>query len=100
VARVDLGIGETEFGRMSPRDLHAYHARHAQALKRWDLLAGVLASVTANFGFCRPAKPLSAADFFPSLRDESARADQLSPEEQISALRTYFRGMAVKAPKG
>jgi hypothetical protein len=84
---------------MSPRDLYAYHARHAQALKRWDMLAGIIASVTANFGFCRPKEPLSASDFFPSLLEDAPLEVAMSPADELEALRAYFRGVAVKVPK-
>jgi hypothetical protein len=37
--------------------------RHLQGLQHQEMLAGIIASTSANFGFCRPENPLSPANF-------------------------------------
>jgi len=48
---------------MTPRQLYALRKREMEAMQREELLVGIIASTTANFGFCRPDHPLSAESF-------------------------------------
>lgn len=48
---------------MTPRQLYELRRRHIQTMQREELLIGILAATTANYGFCRPEKPLSAESF-------------------------------------
>jgi hypothetical protein len=48
---------------MTPRQVAALRIRNHQNLQHQEMLAGIIASTTANFGFCRPEKPMSPADF-------------------------------------
>jgi hypothetical protein len=48
---------------MTPRMMHALRKRQLEHMQREELLVGMIASTTANFGFCRPENPISAEDF-------------------------------------
>jgi hypothetical protein len=48
---------------MTPRMLYALRKRHLQRLQREELLNGIVAAAVANFGFCRPEKPLDPQVF-------------------------------------
>jgi hypothetical protein len=41
----------------------ALRIRRHYRLQHWEMLAGIIAATSANFGFCRPEKPLEPADF-------------------------------------
>lgn len=48
---------------MTPRQVAALRIRHHQALQHQEMLAGIIASTSANFSFCRPEKAFSPAEF-------------------------------------
>ncbi len=51
---------------MTPRQLGYLSKRHKQAKKRLELLAGVIASTTANYSMSAPKEPCAPSDFMPS----------------------------------
>jgi hypothetical protein len=48
---------------MTPRMMHALRKRQLEHMQREELLVGLIASTTANFGFCRPENPISAESY-------------------------------------
>jgi hypothetical protein len=74
-ARYDLHLSETEFWKLTGRQLSALTHRHKYAQDRQQWLCGLLASVTANFSMCRPKEPLGPQDFMPP-RKERERTEQ------------------------
>jgi hypothetical protein len=48
---------------MTPRQVAALRIRHHHRLQHQEMLAGIIAATSANFGFRRPEKPLEPADF-------------------------------------
>lgn len=48
---------------MTPRQIAALRIRHHQSLQHLEMLAGIIASTSANFSFCAPEKAFSPADF-------------------------------------
>jgi hypothetical protein len=80
--------------------LQVLHERHVRAREHSDFLAGVIASVTANFSMASPKTPLRPSDFGlgPIPKKMRSSAPTLSGSEQVHELRNYFRGMASKTP--
>jgi hypothetical protein len=78
--------------------LFALHERHAQAREHSELLAGIIASVTANFSMASPKTPLKPSDFGlgPKLKTSLSSAPALTDAERVHELRSYFRGLAGK----
>ena len=54
---------------MTGRQLSALTRRHKHAQERQQWLAGLIASVTANFSMCRPKEALTPQDFMPRRRE-------------------------------
>jgi len=48
---------------MTPSMVYELRKRLLKEHQRQELLIGIIASTTANFGFCRPDTPLSAEAF-------------------------------------
>lgn len=48
---------------MTPRQLQALRKRQVETFQREELLVGILAATTANYGFCRPEKPVEPESF-------------------------------------
>jgi hypothetical protein len=48
---------------MTPRMMHALRKRQIDQMQREEILVGIIASTTANFGFCRPENPISAESY-------------------------------------
>lgn len=48
---------------MTPRQVAALRIRQKQSLQHLEILAGIIASTTANFSFCKPDKAMSPNDF-------------------------------------
>lgn len=48
---------------MTPRQVAALRIRHLYKMQREELMFGIVASTSANFGFCRPDRPLAAESF-------------------------------------
>ena len=99
IARYDLGLTEADFYWITPAQLRALYDRHAQAREHLELLTGILASVTVNFGFCHPEKPMVPVDFMPTRRARANAADRELPEDvKTELLRRQWRALAA-APK-
>lgn len=67
LARVDLGVNDSEFWRLSFRRYRALMERALDLRKRADLRAGVVAASLHNLLSRRSVNP---EDFFPSLAPE------------------------------
>ena len=67
---------------MSPRQLGALTDRFERRQQREDLLVGILAATTANWGFCAPQESLPPWHFVPSLKPP---AECELDDEQIAA---------------
>jgi hypothetical protein len=78
--------------------LQALHERHARAREHSELLAGIIASVTANFSMASPKKALRPSDFGLGPKPKTSRpsAPALTDAERVHELRNYFRGLAGK----
>lgn len=48
---------------MTPRMVAELRIRHHHQLQHQEMLAGIIASTSANFSFCRPDKAMSPTDF-------------------------------------
>lgn len=83
MARFDFGVADGEFRQLTFRQFTALHERWQQRERFWDLRAGVLASVTANFSMNKDPDrpPLEPSDFFPSL----AQTPEAMTDDQILA---------------
>lgn len=94
-ARIDLGLSEGEFWRMTPRQLDLLSKRH-RAHREWaELLNARLMAVVVNYSFCAPKEPVSAADFMPGLK-ASLRAE-ISEEMEAARIDAVFAAVAVPA---
>lgn len=88
-----------DFWRLTPRELDAFHRRHAQAQERKDHLVGILASAIVNSGFCRPTKPVLPEDFGLGPRAAKTRPQAsagFSEQDVAEQWRGFFRGMGAK----
>jgi hypothetical protein len=90
-----MGIGtlrltEELFWRLTLRQLYALVDRHTQAREHLELLAGIVASVAANFGFNRPKEAFKPADFMPSQRGRNHAVS----DEQAAVDLSFFAAMA------
>jgi hypothetical protein len=87
-----------EFWRLSPIKFDAIYRRHAQAREHLELLAGIVASVMANFSMGAPKKALRPSDFGLGPKPKTARASasSLTDADRVHELRKYFRGLAGK----
>ena len=63
MANHDLGLSDQEWLDMTPRQVHALRKRQLERLQREEVLVGIIAATAANFGFCRPKRPLRADSF-------------------------------------
>jgi hypothetical protein len=81
---------------MSPRQLGQLTSRFERRQQREELLIGLLASVTANYSFCAPKEPLSAADFV--FTGKGAEED-LSDEEIAEVINAKLMAVAVPAER-
>jgi len=80
---------------MTPRQLHALRKRQVEKWRREELLVGIVASTTANFGFCRPNEPLTPESFMLHPVPEKESADGLTGEDVQAAFARF-----PKTPKG
>ena len=78
-----LGLSNDAWQDLTPRQLHALRKVQIESLQRMEYLAGVVASTTANYGFCRPRRPISPAAFMLHPPDPMDRGPLTG--EQISA---------------
>ena len=88
-----------EFYRATPIQFHSLWARHAQARDHLELLAGIMASTFANYGFASPKKALTPSDFNlgPHKRSTSSLTSAARPTSgDVNDLRTAFRHLAGK----
>lgn len=67
-SRVDLGWVSEEFLDSTPRMFRVAHDRYEANQAHEDFRAGIIASVVANVNRADKSKPLTPADFFPSLK--------------------------------
>jgi hypothetical protein len=79
---------------MTPRHLHALRKRQIEQMQREELLVGILASVSANFSFCRPDKPLSPEVFM--LHPLARKPVRPMTGEEIMAAFTIFRAKPIE----
>jgi hypothetical protein len=88
IARQELKLSATEWLDMTPRMLHALRLRQIETMQREELLVGIIASTTANYGFCRPDKPLSPSVFMlhPFAEEEPA---ELTGEDVMAAFAPF-----------
>jgi hypothetical protein len=94
-----LGLSETEFWRTTLGQLHALHRQRAQARERQELVAGVLASVVANFSMVAPKKPLKPSDFgLGPWRGSSRRKPAGETVDDVFASRNVWRTLCGKPP--
>jgi hypothetical protein len=66
--------------------LQALHERHARAREHSELLAGIIASVTANFSMASPKKALRPSDFGLGPKPKTSRpsAPALTDAERLA----------------
>jgi hypothetical protein len=62
-SRDGLGLSDKQWKNMTPRQTGALNKLRMDRMQREEMLMGIVASTVANFGFCRPEKPLSAESF-------------------------------------
>lgn len=65
VGRYDLGLGEEEFWRLSPRQFGALLERHNEEQRKEDWRAGMIAATIANALRGKKGKAYQAEDFMP-----------------------------------
>ncbi len=65
-ALIDFGLSESQFFALTPRQYHALVKRKERDIEHRELLAGIVASTTANFSMGAPERALSPRDFMPS----------------------------------
>src|SRR3954466_15447769 len=63
LAHEDLRLSSDEWLEMTPAQLHALRRAHLLRLQREELLVGILASTTANFGYRAPRRAMRAEAF-------------------------------------
>lgn len=84
-----MRLTEAEFWQCTPRQFQALLLRRASELRRWDILAGILAAAIHNFsGFAKQA--MSPKDFIPWLEMEAAEP---TPEETADELERMFSNL-------
>lgn len=87
-ARMDLGLNETEFWRLTPRKYVALLTRFQEQERRSDLRAGILASLFANAN--RDSKkhpqPFAPWDFFPSIPKPTEHVQTMEEQMKIMAM--------------
>lgn len=84
VARYDLRLTDDEFYAMTPRQLDALLKRNKQAVEHEQLLAGIIASTTANHSLNPPKTPCTPADFMPSQRGAKAEPTKRINHQRIA----------------
>lgn len=67
---------------MTPRQLHALRLRQIEQLQHFELMTGIIASVTANFSMMKPEPPFSAESFMIHKLPNSPE-DELEAEEEM-----------------
>jgi hypothetical protein len=67
---------------MTPRQLHALRFRQIEQLQHFELMTGIIASVTANFSMMKPEPPFSAESFMIHKLPDSQQ-DGPEPEEEM-----------------
>lgn len=65
-ARICLRLTEPEFYELTPHQFYVLMDARAEQVEHQELLAGIIASATANFGGMGRKKPTCPADFMPS----------------------------------
>jgi hypothetical protein len=95
VARHDLRLSKDEFYELTFRELHVLDLRHSQARKHNDLIAGILASAIANFGYRAPKEWVTPEDFGLATHPAKSRNTAgISSPAQVATLRGFFKGLA------
>ena len=61
--RLYLRLTDNEWLEMTPRMCQALDRHRREDRRRWELQFSRLAATTANYGFCRPNKPIPDAHF-------------------------------------
>lgn len=85
VAHDWMGVSETDFWSLTPRQFECLSSAHSNRQKRDDYRAGVVASTLANCHKGRDADSFSPRDFFPSLGggdDEPTDGDETPPSHR------------------
>lgn len=87
-----LGLSNDAWLDLTPRQLHALRKVRLETMQHEEYLAGIVASTTANYGFCRPKKALSPESFMPHPIDPAEQGPVTG--EQIMAMmapvKAYF----------
>jgi hypothetical protein len=78
-----LGLTDDEFFRLTPRQFHILLNRHKEVIEHQELLAGIVACVTANFSMGRPDPPREPQDYMPSQWAQKNTKKKRKPKDVV-----------------
>lgn len=91
IARHALGLTDSEWLDVTPRQLAALQVQRMHSLQREELLTGILAAAITNSGMARPKKPVKPEDF---MLHPFERQSRPMGEELLGKLRNLPPGAA------
>jgi hypothetical protein len=96
-ARINLNLPETDFWRLTPRQLAALMDRYKHKVEHDEFMLAQLTSYLINFAAGRPEKPVQPKDFMPSqwqIKAATAKTVPEMTEERRQTIANIFRAFA------